>query len=205
LPSHHFSDLPPSSEARETLGLSASGPLVGTVGRLSLQKRHDVLIDAMASASQKVPNVELAILGDGELRDETAARAQIALGERARLLGHRSDVPSVLPALDVFAMSSDFEGLPFALLEAMAVGLPIVTTDVQGAGEAIRHEREGLLVPRRDPEALAAAIVRLLRDRSLAQRLGKAAKARFETEYTADRMVRATEAVYLDVLRGRRP
>jgi glycosyltransferase involved in cell wall biosynthesis len=69
-----------------------------------------------ASASQEVPNVELAILGDGELRDETAARAQIALGERARLLGHRSDVPSVLPALDVFAMTSDFEGLPFALL-----------------------------------------------------------------------------------------
>jgi glycosyltransferase involved in cell wall biosynthesis len=86
----------------------------------------------------------------------------------------------------------------------MAVGLPIVTTDVQGAGEAIRHEREGLLVPRRNPEALAAAIVRLLRDRSLAQRLGEAAKARFEAEYTADRMVRATEAVYLDVLRGRR-
>jgi glycosyltransferase involved in cell wall biosynthesis len=86
----------------------------------------------------------------------------------------------------------------------MAVGLPIVSTDVQGAGEAIRHEQDGLLVPRRDPVAFGDAIGRLLRDRELAARLGASAKERFLTEYTAERMVSRTEALYRDLLARRR-
>lgn len=204
LPTERFADGLGQEDARAALGLPVDGLVVGSVGRLSHQKRHDVLIEATARASRGVEGVHLAILGEGELRSRTAALGAAALPGRFHLPGHRTDVPRVLPAFDVFAMSSDFEGLPFALLEAMAVGLPIVSTDVQGAGEAIRHEQDGLLVPRRDPVAFGDAIGRLLRDRELAARLGASAKERFLTEYTAERMVSRTEALYRDLLARRR-
>ena len=190
--------------ARSALGLPAEAFIVGTVGRLARQKRHDVLIQALSTLTNTIPELHLAILGDGALREETERLASEQMPGRATFAGHRADVPRLLRAFDIFALSSDFEGLPFALLEAMGTGRAIVTTDVQGAGEAVRDGREGLVVPRRDPDALAAAIVTLARDKDLADRLGRAARARFLAGYTAALMVDRTEALYLELLAKRK-
>jgi glycosyltransferase involved in cell wall biosynthesis len=203
LPEERFSELPGAPAARQSIALESKLISIGTVGRLSQQKRHDVLIEAVALASRQVPDLKLVIVGEGELEAATRRLAEERIPGQVKFTGHRSDAIELLPAFDIFAMSSDFEGLPFALLEAMAAGRAIVTTDVQGAGEAVRDEREGLVVPRRDPEALACAIVSLARDRELASRLGAAARERFLAEFTADQMIDRTEAIYLELLARR--
>jgi glycosyltransferase involved in cell wall biosynthesis len=190
--------------ARRALGVPAEAFIVGTVGRLARVKRHDVLIRALSALADTIPELHLAILGDGELREETEQLASELMPGRVTFAGHRADVPRLLRAFDIFALSSDFEGLPFALLEAMAVGRAIVTADVQGAGEAVRDGREGLVVPRRDPDALAAAIVILARDKDLADRLGRAARERFLARFTGDLMVDRTEALYVRLLAAKR-
>jgi glycosyltransferase involved in cell wall biosynthesis len=186
--------------ARVALSVPNDSFLVGTVGRLARQKRHDVLLRACAMLKARIPRLHLVIVGEGELLQETQRLADELLPGSHTFAGQRPNVPQLLPALDVFAMSSDFEGLPFALLEAMATGLPIVTTDVQGTGEAITDEVEGLLVPAQDPDALAQAIERLATDAALAQRLGLAAKTRFGEEFTTDLMVQRTEELYERIL-----
>jgi glycosyltransferase involved in cell wall biosynthesis len=206
LPKTRFDHHSTGEQARRALGIREGAIVVGTIGRLSRQKRHDVLVHAFSRVKAIIPDAFLAIIGGGELEMETKDLLDGLPTGSCVITGHRADAPDLLPAFDVFAMSSDFEGLPFALLEAMATGRAIVTTDVQGAGEAVRHEREGLLVPRRDPEALATAIVRLARDRALAKKLGEAARQRFLHDFTADQMVERTEALYLEILErsGRR-
>ena len=203
LPAERFDSLPDAAEVRTSLGLGGTSTVVGTVGRLAEQKRHDILIDAVAHASRHVPDLKLVIVGDGELSVETRRRAEQRFPGGVIFTGHREDVIRLVSAFDVFAMSSDFEGLPFALMEAMALGRAIVTTDVQGAGEAIRDGREGLVVPRRDADQLAAAIVALARNKALAEALGRAARERYLAEFTADRMIERTEAVYRKLLAAR--
>jgi glycosyltransferase involved in cell wall biosynthesis len=200
LPEDRFRGLPSAHEARARIGVGPSETVVGTIGRLSEQKRHDVLIEAVARASHEVADLKLVIVGDGELSSVTRRLVEQRIIGRAVLTGHRTDAIQLLPAFDIFAMSSDFEGLPFALLEAMATRRAIVTTDVQGAGEAVRDRLEGLVVPRRDPDALAAAIVTIARDKDLADRLGRAARERFLEGFTADLMVDQIEALYLELL-----
>jgi glycosyltransferase involved in cell wall biosynthesis len=197
-----FADLGSRAAALAKLGIPIDAFVVGTIGRLAQQKRHDVLIRAVASIAN--PRLHLVVVGSGELEEETRLLAQDALGDRATMAGHRTDAISLLAGFDVFALSSDYEGLPFALLEAMAASRAIVTTDVQGSGEAVRDGREGLLVPRRDSGAMAAAIVRLSENRELADRLAKAARERFQAHFTADRMVERTEALYFELLEGTR-
>jgi glycosyltransferase involved in cell wall biosynthesis len=204
LPEERFHTLPDRHKARASLSIGPTETVVGTVGRLSEQKRHDVLIEAMARASRQVADLRLVIVGDGELSGVTRKLAEQQIPGRVVFTGHRTDVTQLLPGFDVFAMSSDFEGLPFALLEAMATGRAIVTTDVQGAGEAVRDSLDGFVVPRRDPDALAAGIVTIARDKELGDRLGRSAYERFLAEFTADRMVNRTEALYLDLLAARK-
>jgi len=202
LPEERFRELPSAPAARHEIALEPKSTSVGAVGRLSQQKRHDVLIEAVALASRQLPDLRLVIVGEGELETLTRRLAQERIPGQITFTGYRSDAIRLLPAFDIFVMSSDFEGLPFALLEAMASGRPIVTTDVQGAGEAVRDGREGLVVPRRDPEALAEGILTLARDKELAARLGGAARARFLAEFTAERMLDRTEALYRELLAG---
>jgi glycosyltransferase involved in cell wall biosynthesis len=204
LPDERFRELPDAFTARHQIALDPGAIAIGTFGRLSQQKRHDVLIEAVAIASQQLPDLKLVIVGEGELEPETRRLAEERIPGQVTFTGYRSDAIEMLPAFDIFAMSSDFEGLPFALLEAMAAGRPIVTTDVQGAGEAVRNGREGLVVPRRDPEALAEALLTLARDRELATRLGGAARERFLAEFTANQMLDRMEALYLELLVERR-
>lgn len=184
------------------MGADESRPLVlATVGRMAEQKAYPVLFDALArldALDQGVP-WRLAMFGDGPLRAELEALAAAkGLADRIVFAGFRDDVPRWLSAVDAIVFSSIFEGLPMALLEALAAATPVVSTRVGGIPDALVADREALLVPPRDPEALAAAIARLA-DPALRATLGEAGRRRFEAEFTARRMVERYESLYRSI------
>jgi glycosyltransferase involved in cell wall biosynthesis len=179
-------------------------PLVVAVGRMTRQKRHAHLLDAIAIARRAVPEIGLILAGDGPLRDELEARvARLGLQDAVRFHGRCRDVPALLASADALAQPSAFDGHPLAVLEGMAAGLPAVVTDTIGTNETVEHERSGFVVPPGDPAAFANALVRLLLDRSLAARFGAAARARAGREFTARAMARRTSGVYQGVLSAR--
>jgi glycosyltransferase involved in cell wall biosynthesis len=161
--------LPQRAQARAELGLSADVPVALCVARLVDQKRHDVLLQAWTMVSE--PSV-LLIAGDGPNRAFVERlRSELGLDARVQVLGVRSDVPRLLAAADLTTLSSDWEGLPVAVLESMASARPVVATEVDGVAEVLQHGG-GLLVPRRDPAALAAALNGLLADREATAEVG---------------------------------
>lgn len=181
---------------RRALGLPDDALVIGCVGRLSEQKGHRYLLDAFAQVAAELPSARLLIVGDGDL--EASLRIQAtALGVDARVCfaGHRSDVPRVLGALDVLAMASTYEGTPLALFEALAAGKAIVSTAVDGCAEILRHDETGLLVPARDPVALAQALLRVAREPELRSRLAAAARAD-SVRYDVRTGVAQMEAIY---------
>ena len=158
--------------------------IVGTIGRLIEQKGLEVFIEAAALIAAQRSDVEFQIVGEGPLR--ATLEQQIAtrdLTDRIHLLGNRSDVPDLLRQISVFVSSSRWEGLPYALLEALAARRPVVATEVLGSEELIQDGVTGLLVPPADSIALSSAILKLLDDRTLAQRLAEAGRGLVEREY----------------------
>lgn len=172
------------------------GPQIGTVSRLVPQKGHDVLLEAARTVIDHHPDARFVIVGEGELRAELEERANAAgLGEAVLFTGAREDVPELLKSFDVFAFPSLFEGLCLAVIEAQAAGVPVVATPVGGIRETVVDGVTGLLVPLRDPAALADAIVRILDDPDLSARLADEA-ARRATRFSEAEMVRRTLALY---------
>src|SRR5262245_8515094 len=151
--------------ARRALGLEASDIAIGAVGRLELVKRFDVLLSAFAQLHARWPALKLFIVGDGPQREALAARAEALAIRRCRFLGHRSDVARLHHAFDLFVQSSDSEGTPNAVLEAMALETPVVATDAGGTSDIMTPHVHGLIVPCGDSAALAAAIERTFTDR----------------------------------------
>jgi glycosyltransferase involved in cell wall biosynthesis len=189
------------ARVRRELGIGEDVPLVGAVGSLRAQKAFEVLIEAAALLRDRRPDVRVVIAGGGD--EEPRLRAHIAalgVGGTVTLLGHRTDVPDVLAALDVAVNCSDFEGQPLALLEAMDAALPIVATRVGGVPDLIEDGVHGLLVPRRDPAALATAIERHLADRKAAEAMGRRARERRRSAFDIDTTVRRVEALYEELL-----
>lgn len=170
---------------------------IGAVGRLEEQKGYDVLIDAMALVRDRVPGAGLLIAGEGSLRDDLETRVQErGLLGAVRFAGALESVAPLLRSLDVYVLASRWEGLPLTVLEAMAAGTPVVATAVEGTVEAVRHGREGLIVPVGDPEALADGIVKALDDREGAAVRAGAARRRVEDRYSVSRMVEEYARVY---------
>lgn len=167
---------------RRALGVSPRTHLVGTVGRLNWAKDQSSLIRAFRRVHEQLPDCALVLVGDGSLRSELELCAQReGVAGVVHFLGDRNDVRELLQGLDVFALSSVSEGYSMALLEASATALPIVATDVGGNREIVHDGVTGCIVPARDTEALAQAMLRLLRDPGLAARYGAAARAMVES------------------------
>lgn len=196
----------PAATSREALRaeweIAPEEVLLMSVGRLAPVKNHSFLLRGLAEAARTRPEIRLALVGDGSLEPELRAECrQLGLDPRVRWLGFRKDIADCLRAADLFVMSSDSEGLPLVLLEAMAAGLPIVSTEVGGIPTAL--EGSGLLVPPRDVPRLAAAITALAGDPARRRALGQAAQQRsalYSIEAVGERYI----TLYREVL-GRRP
>jgi glycosyltransferase involved in cell wall biosynthesis len=193
-----FDRLPTNRDARLALDLPLGEPLIGAVTRLNPVKRLDLLLQAVVSLS----DVHTVIVGEGPERVRLEAMVdQLDLVGRVHFVGHQQDVRPWLAALDVFVLPSDWEGMSNALLEAMAAGLPVVATRVGGTPEVVVDGMTGLLVPLRDPDALAEAITRLLSDSDLRRTIGQAGRARVERHFSIEETVKKTEELYMTLLR----
>jgi glycosyltransferase involved in cell wall biosynthesis len=195
-------DAAPPADLHAELWLPHHAPVVGNVAALVPHKGQRHLIDAAAIVVKKVPDARFVIAGEGELR--AALEREIRdrhLEKHVFLAGFRPDVLSVHKAFDIFVMSSVTEGLGTSLLDAMACAKPVVATTAGGMPEVVVDGRTGLLVPPRDHQAMAAAIVRLLGDARLRESMGAAGQARVRERFSADRMVRDTLQVYQRVAR----
>lgn len=195
-------------QVRSELVLADAAPLVVALGRLVAKKGFDVLLDAWPHVVARHPGAFLALVGYGDLRaklEHQAARLGITGSVRFTGQLERRRAAAYIAAADVFALpivrDQGADGLPNALLEAMGAGRPIVASRVAGVPDVIADGSHGVLVPDRDPEALAAALIRLIDDRALAERLGNAARQRIETELTWDQTAARFEQVYRDVVR----
>jgi len=189
--------------ARQELGIPPQALLVGTVGRLEAVKAQADLVRAVAELSERLPDLHLLILGEGSERGALESLAREAgLATRVHLPGFREEVERVLPALDVFVLPSLSEGMPNALLQAMAAGLPAVASDVGGNPEVLRVGETGLLVPAGDCYELARAIERLLTNRELAAKMGAAGRARVQREYSQVAFIRRHERLYRELAHG---
>ncbi|MGD1049074.1 MAG: glycosyltransferase [Candidatus Krumholzibacteriaceae bacterium] len=199
-----YSDLPPRAECRARFKLPPDVKLIGTVGRMVPQKNHKLLIEALSLVRRAVPDAHLAIVGEGELRDGLAAyAADLGVSECVSLLGETRDIGHFYGAIDVFCLSSDFEGMPLVLLEALAAGVPAVSTEVEGIHEIMEDGRTGLLVPKGSAQLLAGRIVELLRDPSRAAGLAANGRKMVRERFSAEKMIEAIEAVYEEVLANR--
>ena len=165
-------------KARERLGLARDAFVIGTVGRLNWAKDHPFLVEAFALALERLPTARLVIVGEGPTRTDLETRiAALGLGDRVLLTGDRSDVACLLPAFDVFVLSSRTEGYSIALLEASAAGLPIIATAVGGNAEIVQQGISGRIVPYADRVLLAEAIEQMARNEQARLVMGREARA----------------------------
>ncbi len=187
----------PCCTLREEYGLPAEGPIVGVVARLEPEKGHPTLLEAWPAVLAAVPDATLLVVGEGGRRDALEElTAALGIAHRVVFTGRRDDVPAVTAALDIAVLPSYREALGLTVLEAMALSRPVVASDVGGIPEMIEDGRTGLLVPPRDPAALAAAIIRLLRDHPLADTLARNGHDMVHERFCIELMVRAVEAIY---------
>jgi glycosyltransferase involved in cell wall biosynthesis len=200
---HNGIDAPLPSPAglfRAELGLGPDVPLVLSVGRLHEQKDQATLLSGFRELLRFHPEAVLALVGSGPLEAELAGVIRDEdLAGRARLLAPRADLGPAYADADVFTLSSRWEGLPYVVLEAMAHGLPVVATAVDGVPEAVCDGRTGLLVPPGDPGALAAALGSLLGSKDARRRMGAAGRRRVETRFTLEQMLAGVTRVYAEV------
>jgi L-malate glycosyltransferase len=168
-------------------------------------KGHSHLISAACSVCRKAPDTMFVLIGDGKERPKLEQRVREAgMEKRFLFLGHRNDVPELLPCCDLSVLPSESEGLPNSVLEAMAAGLPVVATSVGGNREIIVNGVNGLLVPPQDPQALAEAILRLLESSELAMRLARAGQERTRRDFGFDRVVAEIKQLYAPAKRMER-
>jgi len=190
---------------RRELGVAPDEILVGNVGHLVDHKGQRYLVDAVPRVVEAEPRARFVIVGEGELEGDLRAQAErLGLGDRLVFAGLRTDIGGVLDGLDVFVMSSHLEGLGTSVIDAMLAEKPVVAAAAGGIPDILRDGVDGVLVPPRDPEALARGILRVLGDPADAARMARAGRKRAASEFGVDRMVDRYVALYRG-LTGRGP
>ncbi len=204
------------SRFRNELGLPPHSPLVAVLSRLNHKKGIEYFLEAAAFVGRRFPEARFLIVGEGRAvvngqivgspytKELESYAARLGLGERIVFTGSRLDVPDVLSEIAVSVLPSLSEGLSNTLLESMAAGVPVVATNVGGNPEVVEHGVTGFLVPPRDPLTLAHSICLLLENRELALRFGQAGRQRVVQHFSLEKMVRATEYLYLELLQKKR-
>ena len=187
---------------REREGISRNERVLLSVARFAPQKNHELLIRAFAIVAATHKDARLVLAGRGELQEQTERfTATLGIRDRVKFLGLRTDVPDVMAAADIFVLSSDFEGNPLAVMEAMAAGLPVVSTAVGGVPELIEDGKQGLLVKAGDVEALADRLASLLANDAERLRMGQAAACRAQRDFDIGIMAARYSALYEQLLR----
>ena len=187
----------PDAAFRAELGIPPGATVVGAVGRLNGEKDYPNMLRAAQILLKQRPDLYFVIAGKGELEPELKAlAAELGVAQRVIFMGHFHDVRKVFELMDLYVLSSTREGLPNTVLEAMAMGVPIVSTDVDGVKEAVSDQREAFLVPAQDSVKLAEGIARMLDDRELRERLARDARAKVETDFSFAHRTRTIENLY---------
>jgi glycosyltransferase involved in cell wall biosynthesis len=197
-------ELPPATraEVRAELGVPPDAPVALALGRMHLQKRFDVLLEAFRRVVDELPAARLVVAGEGRLLTTVdAQRRRLGLESSVTLLGFRRDVARLLAASDCLVLSSDFEGLPMVVLEAMASARAVVSTNVGSLPAMVEHGRTGLLVPKGEPAALADALTAVLASPDRGRAMGEAGRARVLERYPLERCIVETERYLLSVRR----
>jgi glycosyltransferase involved in cell wall biosynthesis len=188
-------------DVRAELGIDPGAPVVGLVAMMRPQKAIEVVLDATVDLRKRFAGLRVVIVGDGAARPELEARiARLGIGDAVVLPGQRDDIADLVATFDVATLCSDFEGTPLALMEYMQAARPIVATRVGGVPDLVDDGVEALLVPPRDPDALAAAIGALLEDRERAAELGARARERRHAEFGIERAAERVAALYEEIL-----
>jgi glycosyltransferase involved in cell wall biosynthesis len=185
------------------LNLSSKNILIGTVARLTEQKGHRYLIEAMPEVLRFFPDARFIFIGDGPLfaeLDELARSRDVA--KAVHFLGFRTDISRLLQNLDLFVLPSLYEGLPNVVLEAMACGLPVVATAVDGTPEAVVHGKTGILVPSRQSKSLEDALISLLNKPGIMKQFGQAGRKRIENQFSLESQVAQFVTLYQSMLQG---
>ena len=186
---------------KNLLGVDKSHLVIGTVSRLSEEKDQISLIDAFSKVSQVLNNTKLIFVGDGILKKEIEHYSEkVGIGDKVIFLGFREDIAKIISTFDLFTLSSLTEGISLSLLEAMAAGKPIVATNVGGNPEVVIDGETGFLVPPKQPDKMAEAIIKVLQNPELARKMGVAGRERIEKNFSLDRMVSDYSLLYEDLL-----
>ncbi len=189
------------SEVLAELGLPSDARIVGAVNRLWPQKRIKDLIWAADLLKVIRPEVHLLVIGDGPQRERLLRfRRQVCIEDKVHFLGHRDDVARLMPHFDVLWLGSEYEGLPNVVMEAMALSIPVVATDIPGTRDLVIPGETGYLVPVGNRAEFARHTNKLLDDRELCQRLGAAARQRVLSEFTVERMIERHAELYRELL-----
>ncbi len=192
----------PGNPSRESLNLP-DGFLFVSVGNFRPEKDHPTLLEAIRGGGDDLAHAKFVLVGEGNLRKSIEARAnELDIADRLVFTGAVKDVRPYLSACDAFVLTSHSEGSPRALLEAMAMGMPVVSTTAGGVVEIAEHERNALLVPTRSPEPLATAMLRVMRDEGLRKRIGAAAAKRIREHFSRKTMLDRHVELYESVSRG---
>ena len=177
--------------------------LIGAVGRLVAEKGLEYLLTAIPKVLKRFSEARLLLVGDGPLRkDLERIVIDLDLTGKVTFVGFRSDIKEILSSLDILVLPSLLEGFPMIILEAMAMAKPIVASDIPGIREQIIDGKNGILVPIKDPNAMAAAIINILADRKVAENIGLAARKTVDEKFSIERMVAETESLYLSLLKA---
>jgi glycosyltransferase involved in cell wall biosynthesis len=191
----------PDRSLRSSMGIPDEATVIGAVGRLNGEKDYPNLLRAASALIRRRPDLYFVFAGNGELEEELKQMTTaLGLDKRVFFMGHFHDVRKVFEAMDVYVLSSTREGLPNTVLEAMAMEVPIVSTDVDGVLEAVTDGREAVLVPAQNSESLASAIERVLDDAGLRATIVRNARAKVETEFSFAHRTRRMEQMYRQLM-----